>query len=118
MVEAGTLNVIQRYNVLFQDKDYEPVGPTIGSRQETHPGEPMLPLIVEGSTVLGPVTLSSELHYHHQLHRVTESTIAVRGRVPSDEYVTAIERSGRLYLLQRPSVTDECLNHAAGFEPS
>ncbi|HEX7927417.1 MAG TPA: hypothetical protein VF678_07490, partial [bacterium] len=79
--EAGTLNFIQRYNVLLEDKNYQPVGPVIASRQETNPGEPLLPLIVEGSAVLGPVQLNSEVHYHYQLRRITETAITVRGPV-------------------------------------
>jgi hypothetical protein len=77
--ELGALNVIQRFNVLLQDETYAPSGPVIGSRQETTPGEPLLPLIVDGTMQLGGVTLSSELHYHHQLRRISESVISMRG---------------------------------------
>ncbi len=79
--ELGALNLVQRYNLLLEDTGYRPVGPAIATRQESTPGEPLLPLIVEGTMQLGPIGLSSELHYHHQLKRITESLISMQGNV-------------------------------------
>ncbi len=79
--ELGGLNFVQRYNLLLQDTNYQPAGPALSTRQETTPGEPLLPLIVQGNMQLGPVGLSSELHYHHQLRRFTESLLTMQGNV-------------------------------------
>lgn len=89
VAELGQLNIIQRYNLLLQDKDYQPVGPEISSpRQETSAGEPLLPLIVEGAMQLGPVSLQAEVHFHHQLRRVTESAISMRGSRGANSYLS------------------------------
>jgi len=77
--ELGSLNLIQRYNALLQSTNYVPIGPAITSRQETDPGQPLLPLIAEGTMAMGGVGLSSELHYHYQLRRITESIISMQG---------------------------------------
>jgi hypothetical protein len=88
VAELGDLNIIQRYNLLLQDQDYQPVGPAISApRQETSAGKPLLPLIVEGTMQLGTVNLRAEMHFHHQLRRVTESAISMRGSRGVNSYL-------------------------------
>jgi len=76
---AGRLNLIQRYDVLQADEDFTPEGPARPSPQETDPGEPLLPAIVEGSLAGDGFTLNGRMRYHHQLNRMVESTVQVVG---------------------------------------
>jgi hypothetical protein len=75
----GQLNLIQRYSLLREDPAYQPEGPALPTDQETLPGQPLLPAILQGSVGLRGITLGTELHYHHQLGRLHESIISATG---------------------------------------
>ncbi|MBF0277979.1 MAG: LPS-assembly protein LptD [SAR324 cluster bacterium] len=67
------LNIIQRFNLLRQDKNYDPKGPGIED-QETAPGEPLLPLNIEWNLTPGPeFSVDFFLRYDYQASRVVES---------------------------------------------
>jgi len=81
--ELLRLNVIQRYNFL-QEADAEPLaGPKFDRPQETEPGEPLLPLLVEAQVWGAGYGLNIGLNYHHQLRRLTRSTLGFNGRLHS-----------------------------------
>lgn len=79
--ELLRLNVIQRYNFL-QEADAEPLaGPGFDRPQETDAGEPLLPLLVEAQVWGAGYGLNIGLNYHHQLRRLTRSTLEFDGRL-------------------------------------
>ncbi|MCH8882628.1 MAG: LPS assembly protein LptD, partial [SAR324 cluster bacterium] len=81
--ELLRLNVIQRYNFL-QEADAEPLaGPGFDRPQETEPGEPLLPLLVEAQVWGAGYGLNIGLNYHHQRRRLTRSTLGFDGRLHS-----------------------------------
>jgi hypothetical protein len=73
------LDLIQRYDVLREDDDFDPVGPDLPSPGETDPGEPMLPLIAEADYYGAGYSIDTLLRYHHQLERIVEYRIGLRG---------------------------------------
>ena len=67
------LNIIQRINLLRQDKNFVPKGPQIED-QETMPGEPLLPLQIEWQLNPGPrFSVDFFLRYSYQAKRFVES---------------------------------------------
>ena len=81
--ELAHLNLIQPYNLLFDDADFVPIGPTPDPDQlETEPGEPLMPIILDGGIAMGGLNASTELRYHHQLQRFTSRTISLSGASP------------------------------------
>ncbi len=85
---VGKLNVIQRYNILRQDKDFEPIGPMI-EKQETEAGQPLLPLILEGTWKLQEnFSVDLTTRYHHQLRRVVESKSVLRVKFNQTDQAT------------------------------
>ncbi len=79
--EMAQLNLIQRYNLLEETKSPATIGPALPSPQETKPGEALLPAILAGKWNGAALSLNGEIHYHHQLGRVTESNLALNGSV-------------------------------------
>jgi hypothetical protein len=84
--ELVRLDVIQRYNLLLADGAPALVGPLPGEwqglparRQETDPGQPLLPLLVELSANGRQLSASARVNYHHQLHRNTETELKLSG---------------------------------------
>ena len=67
------LNIIQRLNLLREDKNYQPKGPQI-EEQETPPGDPLLPLQIEWNLNPGPqFSVDFFLRYSYQVSRFVES---------------------------------------------
>lgn len=67
------LNIIQRINLLREDENFVPKGPQIED-QETEPGEPLLPLQIEGQLNPDPrFSIDFFLRYGYQAKRVLES---------------------------------------------
>jgi hypothetical protein len=76
------LDFIQRYNLLLEDEQVNLAGPAPDpDRQETEPGEPLLPAILDASISGGGLRLGLLLHYHHQLNTFNQTEISVRGKV-------------------------------------
>ena len=96
------LNIIQRYNMLLEEKDFSPIGPAPNLQgQETLPGFPILPLIIEGSIIQPRLTTSAALHYHHQLNVFNERSISLSGRAAS--YATfGVTYSDNLFTYRLP----------------
>jgi hypothetical protein len=78
---SGSVNLVQRYNLLVEDKHFTPEGPPLPSPGETAPGEPLLPLILELTYTRSGVALGGQLHYHHQLERIVEYQASMSGSV-------------------------------------
>ncbi len=75
------LNIIQRFNLLRQDANFDPKGPEIED-QETEPGEPLLPLQIEWNLTPGPqFSVDFFLRYSYQAGRVVESKATFDVRV-------------------------------------
>lgn len=67
------LNIIQRLNLLRQEKNYQPKGPTIAD-QETPPGDPLLPLQIEWILNPGPqFSVDFFLRYSYRTKGFVES---------------------------------------------
>ena len=103
--KVAQLNLIQRYNLLWDDPNYLlrddenrllpddpaflPVGPIPDSPQEPVSGDPadpqirdsLLPAIIEGTLFAEQMTLNFLLRYHHQLNSITETRLGVSGQV-------------------------------------
>ncbi|MDH4224423.1 MAG: hypothetical protein OEW12_02110 [Deltaproteobacteria bacterium] len=87
--ELASLNLIQRYNTLLEDRTYTPKGPPLPAPLETEPAgpNPMLPGELEAS-IYGKYLVSSiYLRYHHQVGRVTGSTISLRGNESANGFL-------------------------------
>ncbi|MEE8435972.1 MAG: hypothetical protein V3S64_14400 [bacterium] len=79
--ELLSVNLIQRYNFLRRDPDPEPLqGPPIDGDQETDPGEPLLPLILEAQAKGARYTLQLRFDYHHQKDRLTRVALSWAGK--------------------------------------
>ncbi len=77
--ELLRVNLIQRYNLLLR-RDASPLqGPVPDRTQETQPGEPLLPLLLELTATGAQFTASALLNYHHQLGRSTEQVLSLQG---------------------------------------
>ncbi|MDH5750878.1 MAG: hypothetical protein OEZ59_00490 [Deltaproteobacteria bacterium] len=74
--ELLRLDIIQRYNLMLADRDYLPQGPRLPRPGETHPGEPMLPLRLEGELSWGGLEVDTLADYHHQRGEMTRSRFA------------------------------------------
>jgi hypothetical protein len=70
--ERVRFDLIQRYNLLYEKKEFAGVGPPLPSPQETEPGQPLLPLILDVAVNGAGYSLGVNLHFHHQLGRFTE----------------------------------------------
>ena len=79
--QAAKVNVIQRYNLLRTQENPKIIGPALPEPQETDPGEPLLPLIVDSSVAVSAFTINLNLHFNHQLSRITENIFQVGGSV-------------------------------------
>ncbi|HUJ75403.1 MAG TPA: LptA/OstA family protein [bacterium] len=79
--ELAHLDLIQRYNFLQETVNPEIHGPPLPLQQETSPGQPLLPLILEGGLSAYGLNVDFDLHYHHQLQRVTESAVSLSGSI-------------------------------------
>ncbi len=78
------LNIIQRLNLLRQDKNFEPKGPEIED-QETEKGKSLLPLQLEWNLAPGPkFSVDFFLRYDYQASRVVESKATFNVRISSD----------------------------------
>ena len=77
------LDAIQRYNLLLREDAPALAGPQPTLRQETLPGEPLLPLRLELEAQSGQFSATAHLNYHHQLRRNTESALSLWGSTPA-----------------------------------
>jgi hypothetical protein len=69
--------LIQRYNILRENDAPSVIGPVLPAGQETAPGSPLLPAIAQASYGRGGLGLNFETHFHHQLQRITETSIGM-----------------------------------------
>jgi hypothetical protein len=76
-LDVARVNFIQRYNLLLESAAPVVAGPALPAAQETKPGQPLLPLIVDAGFRRGGLNVNLETHYHHQLERITETTATV-----------------------------------------
>ena len=85
---VGKFNIIQRYNLLREDKDFQLIGPTI-EKQETQAGQPLLPLILEGTWKLQEnFSVDFMARYHYQLSRIVESKSTFRMKFNQIDHAT------------------------------
>ena len=74
--ELFSVNLIQRYNFL-READADPLqGPGFSGDQETDPGEPLLPLILEAQAKGAGYTLQLRFDYHHQRDRLNRASLS------------------------------------------
>ncbi|MDH4120179.1 MAG: hypothetical protein OEV94_00520 [Deltaproteobacteria bacterium] len=73
----ATLNIIQRYQFDLEDPAFTPRGPALPTPMETGPGQPLLPLVVEGTYGGDRLTTLFGFRFHHQLNRITESSFGI-----------------------------------------
>lgn len=78
--ELLRVNLIQRYNLLLEPDAPALAGPLPSRRQETLPGEPLLPLLLEIGAGGSQFSASALLNYHHQLRRNTRTELSLQGR--------------------------------------
>ena len=75
---VAAFDVVQRYNLLMTDEDFDPVGPAPNANLlETAPGNPLLPLILSGYTTANNTTFSLGLNYHHQLKTFNQRNFGI-----------------------------------------
>ena len=75
------LDFIQRYNLLAEDEEPFTLGPAPDpTKQETEPGEPLLPAILEGAISGQGVRVAFGLHYHHQLSTFNSKGFSVSAK--------------------------------------
>ena len=79
--EFAQVNLIQRYNFLLEKDAPSIIGPSLPAVQETTPGNPLLPAIFQATYGRGGLTMNFETHYHHQLQRVTETSIGMNANL-------------------------------------
>jgi hypothetical protein len=84
-----SVNLIQRYNLLRRPGAPALQGPAPGDPpqgsagpalpQETEPGQPLLPFLLEVHAHGAQLSADALVNYHHQLHRTTEMSLALQG---------------------------------------
>jgi hypothetical protein len=72
-------NLIQRYNLLLRRDAPALQGPTPSRREETLPGEPLLPLLLEIGATGSQYSANALVNYHYQLRRATRTEVSVQG---------------------------------------
>jgi len=79
----STLNLIQRFNLLYIDENREFEGPTIlSSEAETLPGDPQLPLLIEWSLTPSPnFSVGLFFRYDYQVEHIVESRASISASV-------------------------------------
>ena len=79
--QLGTLNFVQRYNLLLERERFSSKGPPLPTPLETDPGQPLLPAFLEGSITGRNSSLGFMVRYHHQRGQITETRISASGSV-------------------------------------